>query len=149
LLGYFLLTVKTAAGRIRATLNIGALVLGMLVVMMPWVSRNYLLTGRLVLTATVQGISAQEGQFTCQRLWAGHEFQQLQWDAAQARNQVAAQLGRPFKGFYYQYFYSPQDEMAFNDRLVTSVATNYRNNPVLLARCAAQNLFFNFWFLGK
>jgi hypothetical protein len=29
------------------------------------------------------------------------------------------------------------------------VSTEYRTRPQLLARCAAKNLFFNFWFLGK
>jgi 4-amino-4-deoxy-L-arabinose transferase-like glycosyltransferase len=149
LLGYFLLTANSLAERFRSMLNIGILVLGMLVVMTPWVYRNYLLSGRLVLTATVQGISAQEGQFTCERLSAAHEFKPLQDEAAMARNAVAAQLGRPFIGFYYQYFYSPLDEMAFNDRLLSNVTTHYRNNPMLLPRCVAQNLFFNFWFLGK
>lgn len=149
LLGYFLLTAKTVADGRRVILNIGALVLGMVVVMTPWVSRNYLLTGKMVLTATVQGVSAQEGQFTCQRLSPEREFWQLQNDASMARNELASQLGLPFKGFYYQLFYSARDEMTFNDSLLSSVATNYRNNPMLLPRCVAQNLFFNFWFLGK
>ncbi len=149
LLGYFLLTATTVAERLRSMLNIGVLILGMAAVMAPWVARNYLLAERLVLTGTVQGTSAQEGQFTCQRLAPGQEFFQLQNAAAMERNDVARQIGGPFKGYYYQYFYSVRDEMTFNDRLLAGVAANYRNDPMLLARCVGQNLLFNFWFLGK
>ena len=41
------------------------------------------------------------------------------------------------------------DEVAFNHALLNQVSTEYRSHPALLARCAAKNLFFNFWFLGK
>ena len=47
------------------------------------------------------------------------------------------------------YSTTPQDEVAFNQALLRGVSTEYRSHPELLATCAAKNLFFNFWFLGK
>jgi hypothetical protein len=55
----------------------------------------------------------------------------------------------PFIGPYYQLFYTPHDEVAFNHALLRHVSTEYRSHPALLAKCAAKNFFFNLWFLGK
>jgi len=149
LFAYLVLVQRTLSERIRAAQNVGVLVIGMVLVMMPWVIRNYRLTQRLVLTATVQGVAAQEGQFTCRHLDLQHQFRDLQTAAAGERNQLAAQLGEPFRGFYYQIFYTPRAEMAFNDSLLQHVSATYRTDPMLAVNCTARNLFFNFWFLGK
>jgi 4-amino-4-deoxy-L-arabinose transferase-like glycosyltransferase len=148
LLPYLLLTAASARERLRRAMCTGLLVLGMGIVMLPWVVRNYALVGEFVPTATVQGVAAQEGQYTCERASFGRRFQALQTDAAQERNRFATDLGLRFRGDYYQYFYTPADELAFNQALRERTVQRYRDSPALFLQCAAANVL-NFWFLGK
>jgi 4-amino-4-deoxy-L-arabinose transferase-like glycosyltransferase len=140
---------KSTSERVKIALRIAALGLGAVVVMSPWIIRNYRLVHKLVPTATVAGVAAQEGLYTCKNTSAVESFSIAQTEAGFERERFAKQLGIPSVGPYYQLFYTPQDEVAFNQALLSSVSTEYRSHPELLARCAAKNLFFNFWFLGK
>jgi 4-amino-4-deoxy-L-arabinose transferase-like glycosyltransferase len=149
LVPYLVLSAAPEARRRRLAQG-GFLVLGMAAVMSPWVARNYVLSGHLVPTASVQGVAAQEGQFTCERLSFGRGFEALQHQAAAERQRIAAELGLRVKSntSYYQYFHTVAEEHAFNGALLESSFARYRNNPALLARCAAGNVL-HFWFLGK
>lgn len=149
LLVYFVFVSKNTSERVKVVLRIAALGLGAVLVMSPWIIRNYMLAHKFVPTATVAGVAAQEGLYTCQNVSATEPFFQAQTDAGFERERFAKQLGIPSVGPYYQLFYTPQDEVAFNQALLSSVSAEYRSHPGLLARCAAKNLFFNFWFLGK
>jgi 4-amino-4-deoxy-L-arabinose transferase-like glycosyltransferase len=137
-------------GRARRLAQGGLLVLGMAAAMSPWVARNYFASGHLVPTASVQGVALQEGQYTCERLSFGRGFEDLQQEAAAERQRFAAGLGLRVRSStsYYQYFYSLADEHAFNQALASRGFARYREDPALLARCAAGNLL-HFWFLGK
>jgi hypothetical protein len=148
LLAYMFLTASGARNRLKLASNIGVLLLGMAIVMSPWVTRNYLLVHEFVPTSTVQGIAAQEGLYTCQHLSFERDFRPVQQEAALERNESARRLEVPFVGYYYQYFYTPQDEVAFNKSLLRRVGMEYGKSPTLLARCVGKNLL-NFWFLGK
>jgi 4-amino-4-deoxy-L-arabinose transferase-like glycosyltransferase len=149
LLVYLLLTANSARERLKQVLRIAVLVLGTVVVMLPWIVRNYMLVQKLVPTATVAGISAHEGQCTCQHFSLDRDFYALETEAGRERNELANRLGIPHKNTYYPTFYDPRDEVVYNKSLLKSVATEYRKDPALLVRCAARNLFFNFWFLGR
>lgn len=148
LLVYLASTMRTFRERLKLSLNIVVLVLGMVLVMVPWVIRNYMLVQQFVPTATVSGVAAQEGQYTCQAMSRETSFRASQREAAHERNELASRLGVPFEGWYYQYFYAARDEVAFNKSLLQKVEMGYADDPTLLVRCAGKNLF-NFWFLGK
>lgn len=148
LLAYLFLAESSTRNRLKLVSNIGVLVLGMAIVMSPWVIRNYMLVQEFVPTSTVQGVAAQEGLYTCQHLSFEREFRAVQQEAALERNESASQLKVPFVGYYYQYFYSARDEIAFNKSLLWRVGMEYRQSPSLLVRCVGKNLL-NFWFLGK
>ena len=150
LLVYLVLTGKGSSDRFRVLMRCAALVFGMALVTLPWVVRNYELTGKFVPTATVGGVAAQEGLYTCQHLAWDKPFMMAQKDAGGERAELAGRLGLPFEGhYYYQEFYHAKDEVAFNTALLKQVSNEYRGNPMLLGTCGAKNLFFNFWFLGK
>jgi 4-amino-4-deoxy-L-arabinose transferase-like glycosyltransferase len=149
LLLYLLPAAKGWVERGKVVGRIAMLAVAALVVMSPWIIRNYILAHQFVPTATVAGISAQEGLYTCENTAPPESFSQSQTRAGFERAELARQLGMPFIGPYYQLFYTPHDEVAFNRALLSHVSTEYRRDPALLARCAAENLFFNFWFLGK
>lgn len=149
LLVYLVFASKGAGERLKMATRIAALGLGTVVVMSPWIIRNYRLVHKIVPGATVAGVAAQEGLYTCESAAPGESFAQAETDAGFKRAEIARQLGKQFIGPYYQLFYTPQDEFAFNQALLSHVSTEYRSHPELLARCATKNLFFNFWFLGK
>jgi 4-amino-4-deoxy-L-arabinose transferase-like glycosyltransferase len=150
LLIYLVLTAKVARERLQAFVRVAALSLGVVVVISPWVVRNYILTKEIVPTASVAGVAAQEGLFTCHQLLPGRDFWTVQDDAGNVRAQLASQLGVPFEGrYYYQFFYTPTDELKFNRVLLHKTEAEYARDPMLLATCGGKNFFFNFWFLGK
>jgi len=149
LLVYLLLGARGWVERWKVVERTAVLALGAVVVMSPWITRNYVLVHEFVPTATVAGVAAQEGLYTCENAAPAEPFWVGQMKAGFEREKLATRLGKPFLGPYYQLFYTPHDEVAFNHALLNQVSTEYRSHPALLARCAAKNLFFNFWFLGK
>jgi 4-amino-4-deoxy-L-arabinose transferase-like glycosyltransferase len=149
LLVYLLLRTRRWVEGWKVVERIAALALGTALLMSPWIVRNYVLVHKFVPTATVAGVAAQEGLYTCENDASGESFSDGQTRAGVERVQLARQMGKPFIGPYYQLFYTPHDEIAFNHALLNHVSAEYRRHPALFARCAAKNLFFNLWFLGK
>jgi 4-amino-4-deoxy-L-arabinose transferase-like glycosyltransferase len=144
---YLIFTSKSSSERVKAVLRMAVLGLGTVIVMSPWIIRNYRLVHKFVPGATVAGVAAQEGLYSCEN--PSQPFAEAETSAGFERDAIARQLGKPFLGPYYQLFYTPQDEVAFNQVLLSRVSTEYRSHPEVLAGCAMKNLFFNFWFLGK
>lgn len=138
-------SLSPAAGSLRYGVVVLAI---MAVVLSPWVIRNYAITKEIVPTTTMQGVAAHAGQYICQGLSFTTGFQQLDTEAAYERQRIAARLGYPHESGYYQYFRATQHEIDFNRGLLEQVFGQYFSNPMLWARCAAQNAF-NFWFAGK
>jgi hypothetical protein len=128
---------------------IAVFALGTVVVMSPWIVRNYRLVHSFVPTATISGLAAQAGLYTCENTLPSEPFALADGEAGLERKEIARQLGLPSTGPYFQLFYTPQDELTFYRALLNRVSTEYRSHPELLAGCAARNFFFNFWFLGK
>lgn len=150
LLPYFLFTSKGWSARGKAVLQTVALVVGTLAAMSPWIIRNYLLVHEFVATDTLGGVAEQEGLFTCEHLSQYDSFHNAQRGAGRERAEIARQLELQFEGsYYYQFFYTPQDEIKFNRALQNRVVAEYRNHPEILVGCSAENLFYKFWFLGK
>jgi 4-amino-4-deoxy-L-arabinose transferase-like glycosyltransferase len=149
LLLYLLLFGGNKTKRLKAVSNVAVLSIGMVVVMIPWVTRNYMLVRHFVPTASAQGVALQEGQYVCQNLTFENDFYAVQRQAGLRRAAIATELGAPFDGaYYYQVFFDPRDEWAFNRTLLERAKKEYADRPTLLAGCACKNLF-NFWFLGK
>jgi 4-amino-4-deoxy-L-arabinose transferase-like glycosyltransferase len=148
LLVYLLVVERQRIEKLDICRNITVMVLAMLVVLSPWIIRNYALTGRFVPTASVLGVSAHAGQYICMHLSEDRPWVMLDRDAARERSQLARQQGYQFKDGYYQAFYSTADELSFSAYLAKRVMSEYGRHPLLCARCVAYNLF-NFWFAGK
>ena len=149
LLVYLLFAAKGWAERRRMVGAIAVLAVGTAVAMSPWIIRNYRLVHSFVPTATIGGFGAQAGLYACENTSLGEPFFLADGEAGLERKEIARQLGIPFRGPYFQLFYTPQDELAFYRALLNRVSTEYRSHPEVLAGCAARNFFFNFWFLGK
>jgi 4-amino-4-deoxy-L-arabinose transferase-like glycosyltransferase len=150
LLAYFLFTSRGWGARCKVVLRVVALVVGTFVAMSPWIIRNYLLVHEFVATDTLGGVAEQEGLFTCEHFSQYDSFRNAQRAAGLERVEVARQLGLQFEGsYYYQFFFTPQDEIKFNRALQKHVVAEYRSHPGILVGCSAENLFYKFWFLGK
>lgn len=134
--------------RLRTVFQVFVLGVSMLLVMSPWIIRNYLLVGQFIPTATVGGVAAQEGQYACEVLSPEMNFMMVERAAGHRRSQLAEELGLKFDGTYYQSFYNVNDEVMFNNVLLQSAMDNYRSHPIMAAQCVGKNLL-NFWFLGK
>lgn len=151
LMAYLLMFERQRTSGLAICRNIIAMFVTMLVCLSPWIVRNYQLTGKVVPTGSVLGVSAQAGQYINTHLFEGRPWWLLDREASRKRDQIAFHLGYKFEDGlqgYYQTFYSPTDELKFSSYLDHEVMEEYRKSPLLFARCVGQNLF-NFWFAGK
>ncbi|MGA8727728.1 MAG: glycosyltransferase family 39 protein [Terracidiphilus sp.] len=151
LLPYLLFFEGGRVSRLVICRNVVAMIVTMLIFLSPWVVRNYSLTGKIVPTASVLGVSAQAGQYINTHLFEGRPWWLLDREASRERDKIAVKQGYPFEDGlqgYYQTFYQPGDEIKFSSYLFHDVVSNYWNSPMLFLRCVGQN-FFNFWFAGK
>lgn len=126
------------------------MLVAMLVVLSPWIARNYSLTGKFIPTASVLGVSMQAGQYICEHRSSGEPMWRLDREASYERDDLAHSLGYSFKqsDFYYQTFYSPADEVSFSSALSRQVVGVYRSDPLLCLKCVSSNLIY-FWSAGK
>jgi hypothetical protein len=150
LLGYLLIFDRTESIA-RLSWNVGLMVVAMVVVLSPWIVRNYMLTKKFVPTAAVVGISAHAGLYINSHLWTGKEWVWIDMDGVAEREKIAKKLGYPYKevpGAYYQVFYSSEDELKFSNYLLATVVDAYSKSPMLFVKNTSWNLF-NFWFRGK
>jgi len=134
-----------------STIKIGLTIASMLLILSPWIIRNFQLTGKFVPTASVLGISAHSGQYVCENLTNENSRKDVDRRGAAERRRLAIELGLPFKDVqdaYYQYFYNTGDELRFSSFLMNRVTDKYKSSPDLFVSCASSNLF-DFWFAGK
>ena len=135
--------------RLMAAGRVMILVSGMVVVMVPWLVRNYGLVHEFVPVATLGGVGLQEGLCMCRNVSFGDDLYPVGQAAGRERGELARELGMRFEGVeYLQTFYDAHDETAFNRILYETAAKEYARNPGLLVGCVGKNLF-NLWFLGK
>jgi 4-amino-4-deoxy-L-arabinose transferase-like glycosyltransferase len=147
----YLVIFKRNISKAGISRNVAMMVCGMLVVLSPWIIRNYILTEKVILTASVMGISAHAGLYDNTHLSSGSDWARIDTDGARERRRLALQLGLPFKDIknaYYQDFYYTSDELEFSNVLLKSVMSEYERRPTLFIRNVCFN-FFNLWFRGK
>jgi 4-amino-4-deoxy-L-arabinose transferase-like glycosyltransferase len=149
LLLYVLFSATGAQERLAAAVRVAALVIGMGLVMIPWVVRNYRLVHEFVPVATLGGVALQEGLCMCRNVSFGVDLYPVGQAAGRERGELARELGMRFEGAeYFQTFYDARDETAFNRILYRTARREYIEKPGLLVECVGKNLF-NLWFLGK
>ena len=149
LLLYAMFTAAGARQRLAAACRVAILVVGMGLVMVPWVVRNYRLVHEFVPVASLGGVGLQEGLYMCRNVSIGDDLYPAGQAAGRIRGQLAHDLGMRFEGAeYFQTFYDARDETAFNRILYERAKNEYVSDPGLLAGCVGKNLF-NLWFLGK
>src|SRR3984957_6925137 len=133
---------------VRSACNAALVLAGALLVLSPWIIRNYNLVGQFIPTASVQGISMQVGDYICAHEGGKTSLGDLDIAASDVRNEMAAEQGYRFRPAYYQMFFDPRDEVRFNNSLARQTLQHYLHSPGLFAKCASENIL-NFWFAGK
>lgn len=148
ILGYLLIFERARASTLSAFKNTILMLVAMAFVMSPWVMRNYEVSGQFVPTASVFGVAAFTGSHICKNLTLDKRMQAIDTEAAYILTDRAKAEGYHFKGDYYRYFYSVDEELEFNSKIWKEVRDEYLHSPLLFAKCATQNVF-KFWFAGK
>ncbi len=121
----------------------------MLILLLPWVVRNYSLSNQFIPTMTVAGTATFDGLHACKNYSFDVNPSQLHREASKHRQSMLEHLDFPHHASgYFQYFYKVKDEVAFNQYLLRSVFDEYRDSPELLLRCSLLN-GVNFWFAGR
>lgn len=118
-----------------------------IVIMMPWVIRNYLLSGYFVPTTTLVGSFAHEGLFASKNGPIKGDFSNIGKMASKQRAEMAEKLGLQFKDAWHKHFYNVRDEVAFNKSIFSEVVREYINQPTLFLKTIFNNSW-RFWFQG-
>ncbi len=118
-------------------------------VMMPWVVRNFEISGQFVPTMTVTGLAVFQGEEAERNASNGEDSMVLLKDAAKEQVRIGHEMGlRMRERDFFPQFYRVQDEIAFSNELGRRGWTQYREHPVLLARAIVHNCWA-FWFQGR
>ena len=122
--------------------------LSMIVILLPWIYRNYLLSGKIIPTTTIAGSTAYQGLYYNKHINSQKNHYQIITDAVNNLSDLAERKGLQFRKGFFQYFYNTQDEIYFNKYVLNLVKKEYLNSPLLMAKSAILNLR-GFWFQGR
>lgn len=130
--------------------NIACMTIAVIVVLSPWILRNYRLTRHFVPAASVLGVSAQAGQYICSHITPEKRLVDLDREASRERVRLAEEAGLRHtpSQTYYQAFYATEDEIIFSQFLFKRVVAEYERRPWLCVKCMAYNAVA-FWCAGK
>jgi hypothetical protein len=145
----YLLATERARSATRVVFrNIACMTGTMVLVLTPWIVRNYRITGQFVPTASVLGVSAQAGQYICSHITPERRLVDLDREASRERVRLAEEAGFRVERGYYQAFYASEDELTFSRYLLKRVVVEYEKRPWLCVKCLAYNAAA-FWCAGK
>ncbi len=130
------------------TANIGMMVFAMLLVLSPWAIRNYMVSGKLILTTSQPGSVAQETLYKIKNLQTGKPYYEICLEASGQRALWAKEQGFAFRDTFQLSFYSSKDEVAFSKYLSKRVRKEYLEQPALFIKSIFYN-FLWFWFQGR
>lgn len=119
-----------------------------LLVLSPWITRNYMLVGKFIPTTSIQGAAMHAGYYICTHEGTGMQVYELDEESTRARNRLAAEQGYRFKPDWIQLFFDPHDEVKFNSWLASEVVDQHVKSPSVFIKCSTENVL-NFWFRGK
>jgi 4-amino-4-deoxy-L-arabinose transferase-like glycosyltransferase len=125
---------------------ITGLVAGLILV--PWVARNYEISGHFVPTMTVGGLALFQGVEVVKHEGENKDHLELLDDAAVRQSRIAHEMGLHVHEDFFPQFYNVDDELKFYNELGRRAWEDYRNHPMLLVRAIVHNSW-SFWFQGR
>jgi hypothetical protein len=125
--------------------------LGISIILSPWIYRNYNLTGKIMPTMSILGVSMIHGQYICKNLNLETEAKKLLVDANSELVELAKRKKYEFRGSNPccgPFFINTSDEIKFTDALKSNAINQYLENPTFTLKCAAINLA-GFFVMGR
>lgn len=142
---------RSALSARDAIMKTGALAFGAVLVLSPWVVRNYSLTGTPSFSENLLGIVAFQGQYVTRTMTGDGEYQVRIHAAREVQSNIAADHGVKFRRFekdtFWDIFPTFEDEQLYNKVLLQEVMKNYMEDPLLFVRHCSLNSI-RFWFQG-
>ncbi|MDD4914800.1 MAG: glycosyltransferase family 39 protein [Methylococcales bacterium] len=136
-------------------LSVGALLLRFFVagfvsviVMSPWIVRNYQISGQFVPTMTVGGLVLFQGVELIKNLDSGRDSADVLGEASGKQLVIAHGMNLKTHDAFFPQFYSPADEVKFYNELWRLGVDEYKRSPELIIKAVIHN-FWAFWFLGR
>jgi hypothetical protein len=128
--------------------NILACILAFLLLFSIWPLRNYLLSGRLVITATVSGDSLFQGMYVNKHKSPEVSYYKILGNSTkeQLRLLRSAGLEPQYYGFHYLYA-TVKEELRHCNLMKKVVIQEYKNNPLIFLKTVVLNSIF-FWTRG-
>jgi hypothetical protein len=130
------------------SLRIALMVFMGMLILSPWILRNYYLTNKIIPTTTTLGHTLYQGLYVNENLTTQKQHYQLLREATNELNDMAEGLNLSFIKGFGQYFYNVDDEVFFNQYVTNLVKEKYLNSPSLLVKNCFLN-FVRFWFQGR
>ncbi len=145
----FLLSKRQSISVSRFCINLGAFFLVCALLYSPWIVRNYWLTGEIVPTATIKGFVAHQGFYLNKNYFSGRQAGVLFREDADRQNLLLDEFGlETYERKYLKHFYTPNDELNFDNHLFKEVVQQYQTSPLFFAKAVGLN-FVGFWFKGR
>ena len=141
---------KIGDGFVRRKILAGMAICGLatVLVMTPWVVRNYRLSGEFVPTMTVYGQVVFQESYAIKHLDSNLEFFELYNHAADEQTAIAKAMGLKSKGYFFPQFYKVEDEVSFYRELGRRGVDQYRREPRLILQGIIHNAWY-FWVGGR
>ncbi|HJX90001.1 MAG TPA: glycosyltransferase family 39 protein [Pyrinomonadaceae bacterium] len=141
---------RTSDRMVRRKLFAGMAISGLatVLVMTPWVVRNYRLSGEFRPTMTVSGMSAFTGAYVIKHLDSNLDYVEMENRAVDEQNAIANAMGLQTHGRYFPAFTRVEDEVSFYRELGRRAVDDYRREPELILRSVGYNACA-FWVGGK
>lgn len=151
LLFYLLLKAKDTVRLRYAISRTAALACGALIVLSPWMVRNYSLAGTPTFSEDLIGIAAFQGLYVTKTGIGNEGYQARIREARLAQSELAASKGVEFTLFkqdkFWDIFPTIEQEQLYNQVLLKEVLDEYKKAPGLFIMHCLQN-GGRFWFQG-
>ncbi len=151
LLFLYLLLIDRNQFRIRyATIRILIFSLGFLLVLSPWVIRNYQAAKVLTFNENMLGMSVFLGYYATKSMDQDKDYQIRILDGMSDQGRIAASYGLVFddpEDSEWDRFYTLDDEIKYNTILLSHTINQYIEKPFLFIKHCMLNIV-RFWFQG-
>lgn len=118
------------------------------VIMMPWIIRNYNISGQFVPTMTVGGLAMFQGAYMVKNAESDKDSYVLLNEAAARQITIAHEMNLKTHEDFFPQFYSPNDEINYYNQLGRLAINDYKESPWLLLKAIEHNTWA-FWFQGR
>lgn len=143
-------TWKTPDKLMRSKIFAGMVICGFatVLIMAPWIVRNYRVSGEFIPTMTVGGLAAFQGAYFIQHLDSHRENVEIMEQAADEQVAIANAMGLKQKGRFFPQFPRVSDEVLFYRELGRRAMDGYKHDPRLILRGIVHNTWA-FWAGGR